>query len=247
MNLSVDLNADLGEGAPHEHELLDLVTSANIACGRHAGSEAMMRASLRAAQERGVSVGAHPSFDDRENFGRCEMQLAPGELQALVASQLQEFGAIAHSLGVRPRHVKPHGALYNMAARDEGIADAIVQAVHAFDPALIFFAPAASALSRKAEANELRVAHEVFADRNYLADGSLVPRGRSDAVMHDPADAAERVLRMLREHKVRAVDGTDVPVEVDTICMHGDTPGAVEFARELRRTLKRMGVLVAAP
>lgn len=247
MNLSVDLNADLGEGAGYDDELLTLVSSANIACGLHAGSAAMMQSAVRAAAARGVAVGAHPSFDDRENFGRRELQLAPEEVQALVVYQLGAFAAIAHSLGVKPRQMKPHGALYNMAARDEGLASAIVRAIIAVDRELILFAPGASVLSRVAETRGVRIAREVFADRSYLPDGALVPRGHPDALLRDPAAAAERVFRMLRENKVRAIDGTDVPVYVDTICLHGDTPGAVDFARELRRALQQMGIAVRAP
>lgn len=245
MNLCVDLNADLGEGAGHDEELLGLVSSANIACGRHAGSPEMMRASILAAQERGVAVGAHPGFDDRENFGRREVALSAEEIFSLVLDQVGEFHALAHSLGVRPQHVKPHGALYNMAARDEEMADAIVRAICRLNFGLILFAPGASALSRAAEHLEVRVAHEVFADRNYLPDGSLVPRTRSDALLRDPEEAANRVFGMLRDGKVRAIDGSAVAVEVDTICVHGDTPGAVEFARQLRLALHQMGVVVA--
>jgi UPF0271 protein len=247
MSLSVDLNADLGEGAGHDEELLALVTSANIACGLHAGTAAMMRASMRTAQARGVAIGAHPGFDDRENFGRREMAVGDEDVFALVVYQLGAFQAIAQSLGMRAQHVKPHGALYNMAARDEAIADAIARAVRAVDPNLLVFAPAASALSRAAEANELHVVREVFADRNYLADGSLVPRDHPEALLHDPVEAANRVFAMLRDDKVRAIDGTDVPVHVDTICVHGDTPGAVAFARELRLCLAQTGVTIAPP
>lgn len=247
MNLCVDLNADLGEGAGHDEELLGLVSSANIACGRHAGSPEMMRASIVAARELGVAVGAHPGFDDRENFGRREVALSAEEIFSLVLEQVEEFQTIAHSLGVRPQHVKPHGALYNMAARDEEMADAIVRAICRLNSGLILFAPGASALSRAAENLELRVAHEVFADRNYMPDGSLVPRARSDALLHDPEEAANRVFGMLRDNKVRAIDGSEVPVAVDTICVHGDTPGAVQFAQQLRLALHQMGVVVGAP
>jgi UPF0271 protein len=246
MELSVDLNADLGEGAGHDNELLDLVSSANIACGLHAGNPIMMRASILAAHQRGVAVGAHPSFDDRAHLGRREMSLPADEIFALVVYQVGAFQAVAHSLGIRPRHVKAHGALYNMAARTEEIADAIVRAVKAVDPKLILFAPVASALSRMAESNELHIAHEVFADRNYMPDGSLVPRDRPDALLHDPEEAANRVYGMLRENTVRAIDGSEVRVEADTICVHGDTPGAVDFARELRLALHQMGIVVAA-
>ncbi len=246
MSLSVDLNADLGEGAGHDDELLALVTSANLACGIHAGDAILMRTSLLGAKQRGVAVGAHPSLPDRENFGRREISLPADEIFALVLYQLGAFQALAHSLGTQPQHVKPHGALYNMAARDEEIADAIVRALRAIDPKLILFAPAQSALSRAAEANEVHLAREVFADRNYMPDGSLVPRDRSEALLHDPEEAANRVFGMLRNNRVRAIDGSEIAVEVDTICVHGDTPGAVEFARELRIALHQMGVVVAA-
>lgn len=247
MSLSVDLNADLGEGAGHDEELLALVTSANIACGFHAGDPVMMRTALLAAREHGVAVGAHPSFADRENFGRREMTLSSADIYALVVYQLGAFQALAQSLGIRPQHVKPHGALYNMAARDEQIADGIVRAVQAVDPKLILFAPGASALSRAAEANDLRLAREVFADRNYMPDGALVSRDRPEAFLHDPEAAAERVFRMLEDGKVRAIDGTDVPVNAETICVHGDNPDAVAFVVALRSALARIGVVVGAP
>ena len=247
MSMSVDLNADLGEGAGHDEELLALVSSANVACGFHAGSAVMMRTTLEAAQRLGVAVGAHPGFEDRENFGRREIAISDEEVFALVLYQLGAFATLAHSVGLRPQHAKPHGALYNMAARDEAIADAIARAVRAIDPNLIVFAPGASALSRAAEANELRVVHEVFADRNYMRDGSLVPREHPEAMLHDPSAAADRVFAMLRDNKVRTIDGSEVPIAADTICVHGDTPRTVEFARELRVALHQMGVVVAAP
>ena len=247
MSLSVDLNADLGEGAGHDNALLALISSANIACGVHAGNLAMMRASMLAARERGVAVGAHPGFDDRANFGRSEMSLSAEEVFALVLSQVGAFHQAAHSLGIRPQHVKPHGALYNMAARNEEMADAIARAMRAIDPKLILFAPAASALSRAAESNELHVAREVFADRNYMPDGSLVPRGHPEALLHDPEEAADRVFGMLRDDKVRAIDGSEVPVQADTICVHGDTPDAVKFALALRTCLSQVGIMIAPP
>ncbi|MCA1659134.1 MAG: LamB/YcsF family protein [Verrucomicrobiaceae bacterium] len=246
MELSIDLNADLGEGAGHDNELLGLVSSANIACGLHAGNPNMMREALLAAKERGVAVGAHPSFDDRENFGRREISLPAHEIFTILVYQMGAFHALAHSLGMNPRHVKPHGALYNMAAREEEIADAVVRAVMAVDRKLILFAPMNTELSRAAEGNALQLAREVFADRNYMSDGSLVPRDHPEALLHDPVEAANRVYGMLRENKVRAIDGSSLRVEVDTICVHGDTPGAVEFARELRLALHQMGIVVAA-
>lgn len=247
MSLVIDLNADLGEGAGYDDELLALVTSANIACGFHAGDANTMRASIEAARSHQVAIGAHPSFFDRENFGRKELDLPPAEVSEAVAYQIGIFQAIAEAATARLNHVKPHGALYNMAARDERLADAIVQAIAKIDAGLILFAPQNSSLARAGEENGLQIAHEVFADRNYLNTGALVPRTRPDALLHNPAEAAARVIRMLRERKVQSVDGVDVDVRVETICVHGDTPGAVDFARLLRSRLENEGVTMRAP
>jgi len=247
MKLSVDLNADLGEGSGHDDELFALITSANIATGFHAGDADTMHAAVSAAKEHGVAVGAHPSFFDRENFGRKELKVSNKEIFDAVAYQLGIFEAIASAVGVRPNHVKPHGALYNMAVREQKLADAIARAIASVDPKLILFAPDNTELARAGEANGLQVAREIFADRNYLNSGWLVPRTRPDALLHDSKDAAQRVLRMLREGKVRSVEGRDVDVRGETICVHGDTPGAVEFARELRTQLEREGVKISAP
>jgi UPF0271 protein len=247
VNLSVDLNADLGEGVPNEGALLALVSSASIACGFHAGDPLSITESVMSAREVGVSVGAHPSLADRENFGRTELPTTAPEVFALVSYQLGAFQAIATSLGVRPNHVKPHGALYNMAARDLALAEAVAHAVLAADSSLILFAPEGSALARAAAAIDLRIAREVFADRNYLADGSLVPRSRPDALLHDAEEAARRVLRMLRENVVTTVEGDDLVIHADTICVHGDTPEAVAFVGELRGELAAAGIKVEAP
>jgi 5-oxoprolinase (ATP-hydrolysing) subunit A len=247
MSLVVDLNADLGEGAGHDDELLSLVTSANIACGFHAGDADTMRQSIMTARDRNVAVGAHPSLFDRENFGRKELPVKPEEVFEAVVYQLGIFQAITEAAGVRPHHVKPHGALYNMAVRDESLAEAIGRAVASVDEKLLLFAPQNTALSRAGEKNGLRIAHEVFADRNYLSNGQLVPRTRPDALLHDPVEAVPRVIRMLREGKVRSIDGVDVDVRAETICLHGDNPEAVDFARELRSRLEKEGVTIRAP
>jgi len=247
MKISVDLNADLGEGAATEAELLGLVTSANIACGFHAGTPASMIASIRAAHVAGVAVGAHPSLADRENFGRHEWPIMPEEVFALTTYQLGAFHAVALSLGIRPNHVKPHGALYNMAARDPALADAVARALLAVDRTLILFAPGGSALARAGEAMGLRVAREVFADRNYQSDGGLVPRTQPDALLSDAEEAASRVVRMLRDNIVRTIDGNELAIHADTICVHGDTPGAVAFARKLIAHLASTGITIAAP
>jgi UPF0271 protein len=247
MKLSIDLNADLGEGAGHDEELFELISSANIATGFHAGDSDSMHAAVSAANQHGVAVGAHPSFFDRENFGRKELKVSNQEVFDAVVYQLGVFQAIASAVGVQPNHVKPHGALYNMAVRDDKLADAIARAIESVDPKLILFAPDNTELARAGEAHGLQVAREIFADRNYLNDGWLVPRTRPDALLRDPKEAAERVLRMLREGKVRSVEGRDVEVRGETICVHGDTPGAVEFARELRSRLEHERVGIRAP
>ena len=247
MNLVIDLNSDLGEGAGHDNEILDLVSSANIACGFHAGDHASIFASIQAALQRGVALGAHPSFPDRENFGRTEMTMPPPQIYSAVAYQIGAFHALTRAAGGRMNHVKPHGALYNMAVRDRALADVIANAILALDPKLILFAPAASHLDSAALQLGLETASEVFADRNYLADGSLVPRSRSDAFVHDPVEAADRIIRMLSEGKVRAVDGSDVSVLATTVCVHGDNPQAVAFVREVRKRLELEEVMIAAP
>jgi 5-oxoprolinase (ATP-hydrolysing) subunit A len=247
MNLSVDLNADLGEGSGHDAELFELISSANVATGFHAGDSDTMHAAISTAKKHGVAVGAHPSFFDRENFGRKELTIPAEEVFDAVAYQLGIFQAIASALDVQPNHVKPHGALYNMAVRDDALADAIARAIAKADPNLILFAPQNSALARAGQANGLQIAHEVFADRNYLGNGELVPRTWADALLHDASKAAPRVIRMLREAKVRSVDGVDVDVRAETVCLHGDNPEAVAFARALRSRLEQEGVTIRAP
>lgn len=247
MKLAVDLNSDLGEGAGHDEEMLGLVSSANISCGLHAGDPASVLASIAAAKERGVSLGAHPSFNDRANFGRTEMNVSARDVFALVAYQVGAFATLCTAAGGELNHVKPHGALYNIAARDRTLAGAIAQAVAMVDRRLIVFAPFQSEIEAAARELRLQTAAEVFADRNYNSDGSLVSRTRPDALLRDADEAAERVVRMLVERKVRALDGSDIEVSAETICVHGDTPGAVEFARKLRDRLRSENVEIKAP
>lgn len=237
----VDLNCDLGEGAGHDAELMPSITSANIACGAHAGDEATMRATVALAQKHGVAVGAHPGFIDRANFGRRELALGPDEVHELVLDQIRKLQALAPV-----RHVKPHGALYNMAARDPGLARALVDAVYEADPRLILFGLAGSHVIAAAEACGLPVASEVFADRTYQRDGSLTPRTQAHALITNAPTAVAQVLRMVRENTVRATDGTDVLIRADTVCLHGDGAQPVEFARLLRRELTAAGVEIKA-
>ena len=220
---------------------MPLITSANIACGAHAGDEATMRATVALAQKHGVAVGAHPGFIDRANFGRRELALGPDEVHELVLDQIRKLQALAPV-----RHVKPHGALYNMAARDPGLARALVDAVYEADPRLILFGLAGSHVIAAAEACGLPVASEVFADRTYQRDGSLTPRTQAHALITNAPTAVAQVLRMVRENTVRATDGTDVLIRADTVCLHGDGAQPVEFARLLRRELTAAGVEIKA-
>jgi UPF0271 protein len=238
---TLDLNCDLGEGAGHDAELMPLITSANIACGVHAGDEATMRATVALAQRHGVAVGAHPGLADRENLGRRERALPAAEVGQLVAAQLAALARFG-----RLRHVKPHGALYNLAARDPAVARAVAAAVRAADPALVLFALAGSELVRAGRAAGLRVAEEGFADRTYQRDGSLTPRTRPDALIGDENAAVAQVLRMVRDGVVRATDGAEVAIRADTVCVHGDGPNAVALARRLRRELAAAGIELRA-
>src|SRR5438094_6515745 len=210
--MKVDLNSDLGEGAGHDDEILSLVSSANIACGFHAGNPASIFNSICAAKEKGVAVGAHASLEDRNNFGRTEMQVNAAEAYALVAYQVGAFRALCTAAGVEMNHVKPHGALYNMAVRDRELSDAIAHGVLAVDTGAILFAPAGTELFKAAQELGLQIASEVFADRNYNSDGTLVSRTKPEALLHDPGEAAERVVRMLKEGKIRAIDGSELAV-----------------------------------
>jgi UPF0271 protein len=246
MSLRVDLNADLGEGAGGDAELLPLVSSASIACGGHAGDAASMSQCLAAACVHGVAVGGHPSFVDRKHFGRREMAWTADELREGLIEQLRLFARMAKQAGLEPRHVKPHGALYNMAARNRALAEVVASAVVVVNPTLRLFAPPNSALGAVAERRGLKAVYEFFADRNYLATGELVPRSHPEALMHDASAATARVLRAMKVGSLRALDGTEIPMQVETICLHGDSPGAVEFARELRRRLEAAGVRIVA-
>ncbi|HWQ39447.1 MAG TPA: 5-oxoprolinase subunit PxpA [Burkholderiales bacterium] len=249
MPSSVDLNCDLGEdssaeGRAREEAVLAFVSSINVACGLHAGDAHVMRRLMRLAAQKGIAVGAHPSLADREHFGRRELPVTAEEVYELVIYQLGAAQAIARSAGTRLAHVKAHGALYNMAARDATLARAIAEAVRDFDARLVMFGLSGSSLIAAAEAAGLRSAAEVFADRTYQADGSLTPRSRPDALIHDEDAAAAQVLQMIEQGTVRAVDGRTVKVRADTICIHGDAPQAPAFAARLRRALESRGVQV---
>lgn len=239
----IDLNCDLGEGAGHDAALMPLITSANIACGAHAGDATTMRATVALAREHGVAVGAHPGFEDRANFGRVEQAITGAAAAQLVLEQIARLREIA---GETLRHVKLHGALYNQVSRDAGLAAAVAEALAERERGLAVFALAGSAFERAARELGLRVASEVFADRTYQSDGSLTPRAHGEALITDEAKAVAQVLRLVKEGRVRATDGTDVELRADTICLHGDGTHAVEFARRLRGELQAAGIAVQA-
>jgi len=246
---AINLNADLGEsfGAwsmGDDPAMLDVVASANIACGFHAGDPLVMRQTVRAALARGVSVGAHPSFPDLQGFGRRRMDLSPPELEAVLVYQIGALQGVTAAEGGRVTHVKPHGALSNMACADAALAETVARAVRAVDGGLILLAPAHSELARAGEQAGLRVALEVFADRAYQDDGQLVPRSRSGAVLHGAEACWQHVQRMLDARALVSVTGRRLPTEIDSICVHGDGAEAVATARAIRAGLAGMGVAV---
>ncbi|MDZ7631939.1 MAG: 5-oxoprolinase subunit PxpA [Gemmatimonadaceae bacterium] len=243
----VDLNCDMGEshgvwtiGA--DAAVLPHVTSINVACGFHGGDPSVMRATVLAAAAHQVAIGAHPGLPDLLGFGRREMAVSPQEVCDMVVYQLGALQAFAAAVGVRVCHVKPHGALYNMAAVRRDLADAIADAVHSVDASLVLVGLSGSALIAAGTARGLPVAHEVFADRNYRADGTLVPRTMPDALITDVDIAVARVVRMVQQGRVLTVDGTDMPVAAQTICIHGDAPGAPMFAQRIRAALHAAGI-----
>jgi 5-oxoprolinase (ATP-hydrolysing) subunit A len=243
---AIDLNSDLGEGAGHDAEILPLITSANIACGGHAGDERTMRETVELALRHGVAIGAHPGYPDRANFGRLPMKMEPLALIEEVAAQIRALVDVAGRSGAKVTHVKAHGALYNQADNDESIARSIAAGI--FDDArgaeLLVFAAPRSKMLEAARAMELRIAREGFIDRAYESDGTLRSRKLPGAVHTDPKVAAAQALSFIREGGVRAHDGTFIALEVDTLCFHGDTPGAPTIAAAVRAALEREGVAV---
>jgi UPF0271 protein len=250
--MQIDLNGDVGEsfGAyeiGHDAALIPILTSVNIACGFHAGDPGVMRATVALAREHGTAVGAHPGFPDLVGFGRREMKATPREVEDLVAYQIGALAAIAAAQGVRLAHVKPHGALYNMAARDLDLADAIARAIAAVDPSLALFGLPGSQSLEAAQRHKVRAVSEAFADRAYRRDGSLVPRNQPGAVIDDEQIVVTRAVAIARERVVIAADGTRVPLDVQTICVHGDTPGAAVLASRIRKALNDAGIQVRTP
>ena len=244
--MAIDLNCDMGEGAGEDEGIVPLVSSINVACGFHAGDPASIRATIRLAARHGVAVGAHPSYPDREGFGRAPMVRSSEEVRDDVLYQVAAVRAFCAAEGVPLVHVKPHGALYNTAAQDPMLAAAICEAVRQVDPGLVIVCLAGSPMASVVRSLGMRCAEEAFADRGYTPEGTLVPRGRPGALIDDPGAVAERVAAMARERRVTSVAGTPVTVAADTICLHGDTPGAAVLAAAIRARLTRDGIEVRA-
>jgi UPF0271 protein len=247
----MDLNADMGESfgpwvMGHDERLMTSITSANVACGFHGGDPQVMRRTLRLARTHGVAIGAHPGFPDLVGFGRREIRASPAEIEDFVLYQIAALAGVARAEGLSLQHVKAHGALYNMAARDLAMAAAIARAVRSFDPSLILFGLPNSALIVAGQQAGLRVAGEAFADRAYEPDGSLQSRSIPGSVIHDPETVVARAVQMVTTGTVVATDGSAIDLRADTLCLHGDTPGAADLAQRVRAGLEQAGVRVSA-
>lgn len=246
MSRSVDFNCDLGEGMD-DAAVMPFISSASVACGFHAGDETTMRQTVALCLRHGVAIGAHPSFADRANFGRSALHVTPAQAHALVLEQIRTLEAIVRQAGGILQHVKPHGALYNQAAVDRELADAIALAVHAHDPGLVLYGLSGSELTAAGERRGLKVAHEAFSERRYEADGTLTPRGMAGASIEDTETATAQVLRMLGEGSVLARTGETLRMRVDSICLHGDRHDAAAFARALHAAILAAGHSIRAP
>jgi 5-oxoprolinase (ATP-hydrolysing) subunit A len=246
----VDLNCDMGESfgvyrIGNDEEILNYITSASIACGFHAGDPSKMRRTVHMALEKGVSIGAHPGFPDLIGFGRRNMAITPEEAYDLIVYQVGALYAFVKAAGGKMQHVKPHGALYNMAAKDQALSEAIAKAVYDIDPTLVLFGLAGSELIKAGERVGLKTANEVFADRTYQHDGSLTSRrGDPNALINDEQVAIQQVIRMVKEGKVRSQQGVDVNIQADTVCIHGDGPHALTFAKKIREKLAESEIVV---
>ena len=246
MTATIDLNADLGEEVGDDEAMLAIVTSANVACGFHAGSPTVLARTCAQAHRRGVAIGAQVSYPDREGFGRRYMAMDPEDLRADIVYQIGALAALASAAGTRVRYVKPHGALYNTIVKNREQARAVAAAVHTVDPGLPVLGLSGSAFFEEARRLGLRTVAEAFADRAYRPDGQLVSRREQGAVLHDPTQIAERVATMVTSGRVTAIDGSVIDVQVESVCVHGDSPGAVEIATAVRKRLLAEGIELTA-
>jgi UPF0271 protein len=246
MSRTIDINCDLGEGCGNDVELMRLISSANIACGFHAGDADTMHRTVELATENAVAIGAHPGYRDLENFGRTEMSLSPTEISDIVTEQIYALKRICDAQGAAIHHVKPHGALYNQAAKDPELSAAIARAVKTSDPTLVLYGLSGSRLISEAESIGLKTASEVFADRTYQDDGSLTPRTRPDALITDDETSIAQVVQMIEDQSVTSTSGKAVPLRAETVCIHGDGEHAVSFASGIRTALLKRGFEIRA-
>lgn len=249
--MKIDINCDMGESYGiykfgNDDAIFPYISSANVACGFHAGDPMTILHTIRQAKKQGIATGAHPGLSDRIGFGRREIKIDPSQLYADLVYQMSALKGMAESEGVKIHHFKPHGALYNMAVVDYGVAEAIIKAIFAIDRSLILYTLPHGALLNMARSRGIQVAREFFVDRTYLADGRLTPRNHPDAIVKDASLAAMRALKMIRMRKVETLGGTEIEVDAETICIHGDEPNAVEFAQKVHQLLLREGVKVSS-
>lgn len=242
--MQIDFNCDMGEGMQTDDAIIPYISSANIACGYHAGNADTMKHTIELCLKHNVMIGAHPSFLDPENFGRKEMDVSDEELYELIMQQLSILKKTAEDFGTTLYHIKPHGALYNMAGRDKRMAKTIASAVHDFDPGLILYGLSGSYLIKEANEIGLKTANEVFADRSYQDDGSLTPRSSDKALIKETDMAIQQALMMATENKVISINGKTIPVKADTICIHGDGPHAISFAKTIHQTFSEAGISI---
>jgi UPF0271 protein len=244
--LTIDLNCDMGEGMPYDADIMPYISSVNIACGYHAGDEEIMKKTVELALRYNVAIGAHPGFDDKENFGRKEIYLLQRNYYDIIIDQLVLLRKIANSFNTIIHHVKPHGALYNMAARDRTLAAIIAQAVKDFDEKLILYGLSGSESISEAKALELKIANEVFADRTYQDDGSLTPRSQANALIEDETVSIQQVIQMITQKTVTSLNNKAIPIIAETVCIHSDGDHAVEFAQSIHQNLKQNNIAIKA-
>lgn len=247
MNRVIDMNCDMGEGFPYDRDIMPCITSANIACGYHAGSTDIIKKTIELALKHKVAIGAHPSFPDRENFGRTEIHLEDTELQHMLSEQLYIFETVSNSFGVHLHHIKLHGALYNMSAMNEAFSVKILNNLFAYKQKTIIYGLSGSIFNRVAQRMGFSVAHEVFADRTYQPDGTLTPRSLENALITDDEQSAHQVLQMILEKRVKTTNGTFTSVQADTVCIHGDGRHAAQFAQRLNALFNDNFITLQAP
>lgn len=244
--MTVDLNCDLAEGMPNDALIMPFISSANIACGYHAGDAYLMEKTVELCLINKVAIGAHPGFNDKPNFGRIDQQRSENELYDLMSDQLHLLQEICQPHGAQMHHVKPHGALYNMAAKSNHISQVLAKAVKDFNPHLVYYGLSGSCMIDEAKLLGLTTASEVFADRTYQENGSLTPRSNPDAMITDPQQAIQQVMKMIQLKRVTAITKKEITINAETICIHGDGIHAVEFSKQMNRMLKEAGIIIKA-